>query len=61
VTLLNPSGNPDEIEEEYVTADNKHEAEQEAETIIARHPFNDIKLLSVELVTPGELYHDNEQ
>ena len=59
VTLLNPSGNPDEIEEEYVTADNQAEAENEAARIIARHPFNDIELLGVKLVDPQDLYHES--
>jgi hypothetical protein len=58
VTLLNPSGNPDEIEEEYITADNQPEAENEAAGIIARHPFNDIQLLDVKLVDPQDLYHE---
>ena len=61
VTLRNPAANPDEIEEEYISADSQHEADEEAAGIVARHPFNDVELLSVELVEPGELYHDNEQ
>lgn len=58
VTLLNPAANPDEIEEEFIYADDQKEAELEAIALVARHPFNDVSLLSVDLVEPGELYHD---
>lgn len=61
VTLLNPAANPDEIEEEYISADSQREADEEAAGLVARHPFNDVSLLSVELVDPGDLYHDDEQ
>ncbi len=57
--FLNPSANPDEIETEYIPADNQSEAENEAARIIARHPFNDVSLLSVELVDPQDLYHED--
>ena len=58
VTLRNPSANPDELEEEYIHADSQKDAELEAIELVARHPFNDVSLLSVELVEPLELYRD---
>lgn len=58
VTLLNPAANPDEIEEEYIYAYNQTDAEKEARALVARHPFNDVELLSVRLIDPQELYHD---
>ena len=58
ITLFNPSGNPEETEVEYVSADSQKEAELEAIRIVARHPFDDIELISVELVEPRELYHE---
>jgi hypothetical protein len=58
VSLLNPAANPSEIEEEYVSADSQKEAELEALSLIARHPFADVELISVELVEPGSLYHE---
>ena len=58
VTLLNPAANPDEIEEEYIYADSQREAENEAANLVARHPFNDVELLSVRLVDPQELYNE---
>lgn len=60
MTLLNPSANPDEVEEEYIYADNRHDAENEAARLVAEHPFNDVSLLSVRLVDPQELYHNEE-
>ena len=58
VTLRNPSANPDEMEEEYIYADSQKDAELEAIQLVARHPFNDVELVSVELLEPGDLYHD---
>lgn len=58
VTLLNPAANPDEIEEEYVYASSQQDAEQEASRIVARHPFDDVEIVGVDLVDPGELYHE---
>jgi hypothetical protein len=58
VTLLNPAANPDEIEEEYIYADSQQAAESEAANLVARHPFNDVSLLTVRLVDPQELYHE---
>ena len=58
VTLKNPSANPSEIEEEYLTADTDKDAELAALDLVARHPFDDVELVSVELVEPGELYHE---
>lgn len=58
VTLLNPAANPDEIEEEYIYAYNQQDAENEAANLVARHPFNDVELLSVRLIDPQELYHE---
>jgi hypothetical protein len=58
VTLRNPSGNPSEIEEEYIPADSQHEADLKASDLAARHPFDDVEVVAVELVEPGELYHE---
>lgn len=58
VTLRNPSANPSEYEEEFITADSQHEADRAAEDLVARHPFDDVEIVSVELVEPGELYHE---
>jgi hypothetical protein len=58
VTLFNPSGNPEEIETEYVSAESQKDAELDAIGIVARHPFDDIEIISVELVSPRELYHE---
>lgn len=58
VTLRNPSANPDEIETEYVTADSQHEADLAADDLVARHPFSDVEVVSVELVEPGQFYHE---
>lgn len=58
VRLRNPSANPSEIEEEYITADSDKDAQLAALDLIARHPFDDVELISVELVEPGELYHE---
>jgi len=58
VTLHNPSANPSEFEEEYITADTDKDADLAAADLIAKHPFEDVTLVSVELVEPGDLYHD---
>lgn len=58
VTLRNPAANPDEIEEEFIYADDQKDAELEAIALVARHPFNDVELISVDLVEPGQLYHE---
>ena len=60
VTLHNPSANPDEFEERYVYADGQRDADLQAEEIVASHVFDDVRLVSVTLVEPGELYHDYE-
>jgi len=60
VTIKNPSANPSELEEEYITADSDKDAELAALDLVARHPFDDVSLVSVELVEPGDLYHDEE-
>jgi hypothetical protein len=58
VILKNPSGNPQETEERYITADSQKDAELEAMDIVAHHPFDDVTLVSVDLVEPRDLYHD---
>jgi hypothetical protein len=58
VTLHNPAANPEEFEERYIDADDSKDAELQAEEIVANHPFSDVRLISVTLVEPGELYHD---
>lgn len=58
VTLQNPAANPAELEEEYITADSDKDAELQALELVAQHPFDDVRLVSVALVEPGELYHE---
>lgn len=58
ITLRNPAANPQEIEEEFITADTQHEADLAAEDLVARHPFDDVEVVAVELVEPGDLYHE---
>lgn len=60
VTLHNPAANPSEYEEEYITADSQKDADLAALDLIARHPFDDVELVSVVRVDPGDLYHDEE-
>ncbi len=56
--LWNPAGNPEEYEERFVYADDKHEAELQALDIIADHAFNDVELVEVARVSPDDLYHE---
>jgi hypothetical protein len=58
VTLQNPSANPDEFEERYIDADGDKDAELQAAEMVASHIFDDVKLISVTLVEPQELYHE---
>jgi hypothetical protein len=58
VTLRNPSGNPTEIEEEYITADSQKDAELAAMDLVARHPFDGVSLISVQLIEPGDFYNE---
>jgi hypothetical protein len=56
--FLNPSGNPEDIEEIYLNADDSQDANDQAVKHVDNHIFNDVELLSVELVDPGELYNE---
>jgi hypothetical protein len=59
--FLNPSGNPDDIEEIYLDAEDSQDAEGQAVRHVDNHIFNDVELLSVELVDPGELYNESTE
>jgi hypothetical protein len=59
VQIYNPSANPDEIEERYIDADGVMDAELQAADMVANHVVPDVRLISVTLVDPGELYHES--
>jgi hypothetical protein len=59
VTIRNPSANPEPFEIQYIDADDEHDADLQARDIVADHPVSDVALVSVELVEPGQLYHDS--